>query len=181
MVWELESNTEGFQTFQLVEFEESSIVFAEMFNGVELISDHKWNPVYVEVADEGMESDYPHFWGSSGVPIVSENAKIILEDVLGNEVEFLPIMLGEKIYYAIHIIKHLDAVDRTKTEFRQLPSGLIVGFKKLHFIQNVIENHNIFKVYLNNNLYGTSIFVSDVLKEIVIKHQLKGFKFKQFS
>lgn len=178
MIWELESNTEGFQTFRLVEFERKSKVFSNAFNGAELIRDHKWSPVFVEVADDGMESDFPHFWGATGVPMISENAKRILEDVLEHEVEFLPVMYGEITYYAIHVLKNLHAVDRTKTELRQLPSGLIVGFKKLHFIQNVIENHHIFKVYLNDNLYSTSIFVSNVVKETVTKHQLIGFKFK---
>lgn len=138
-----------------------------------------WTVKFIEIIDEGYQSDFPIFWGKSGVQIISEKAKGVLEPLVGNNVEFLPLIhktTNEK-YYAIHVLCVLDALDINNTIFEKLSSGLIIGCEKFVFTPDVIQNEVIFKVYVNKRIHPTAVFVSDEFRNVVLESDLEGFEF----
>ncbi|MCG3797071.1 imm11 family protein [Bacillus toyonensis] len=148
-IWELKSSFDGYQSFQLLSLE------------------------------EGNQSDFPHFWGEVGTPMVSEKAKQFLESMLGNNVEFLPLIhnVTGEVYYIINVLNAIDAIDYEKAILKKLRSGLVIDFKKYAFLPNMVKNQTIFKVYLNEILHIPSVFVSDEFRNAVLKSDLKGFEF----
>ncbi len=90
-IWQLKSSTDDYETFQLLDYEEGKKYFKTSFNSVVSLSD-SWMPKFIEVTDEGKSSDSPIFWGKSGVQIISEKAKNVLEPIVGENIEFLPLI-----------------------------------------------------------------------------------------
>ncbi|KEK20309.1 hypothetical protein BAMA_17905 [Bacillus manliponensis] len=177
-IWQLKSSTDDYQTFQLLNYEEDKGYFKNTFNSTVSLSG-SWTPKFIEITDEGYQSDCPIFWGKSGVQIISEKAKQVLEPLVGNNVEFLPLIhktTNEK-YYAIHILHVLDALDINNTIFKKLSSGLIIGCEKFVFIPSVVQNEMIFKVYINKRVHPNYFFVSDEFRNAVLESDLKGFEF----
>ena len=117
---------------------------------------------------KGKSSDYPIFWGKSGVQIISEKAKNVLEPIVGDNIEFLPLIhkqTTQKILYAMHVLKVLEALDTNKTIFDKLSSGLIIGCKKFVFIPYVVQHEPVFKLNINGKVHPNYLLVSDQLKE----------------
>ncbi|MDO3677896.1 imm11 family protein [Paenibacillus ehimensis] len=175
-IWKIESDIKGYNSLQLVNFEDDQERFFGKFESSTPLQE-SWGEVQVYTIEEGEFSDLPHFWGYSKARVISEKAKNILESKLSNSVEFLPLQHKEERYYVLHVLSIFQAVDYESVLLRKLPTGLVVGFEKYAFNPEVINGHNIFKVFLNERVYGTETFVSDEIKEIVEKNNLKGFKF----
>ncbi|MGG5757918.1 imm11 family protein [Bacillus toyonensis] len=177
-IWELKSSTNDYQTFQLLNYEEDKKYFKNDFNSTVSLLD-SWTAKFIEIIDEGYQSDCPIFWGKSGVQIISEKAKGVLEPLVGNNVEFLPLIhktTNEK-YYAIHVLRVLDALDINNTIFEKISSGLIIGCEKFVFIPSVVQNEMFFKLYINGNIYPNYILVSDEFRNAALESDLKGFEF----
>ena len=140
-IWQLKSSTDDYETFQLLNYEEDKKYFKTSFNSMVSLSD-SWTPKFIEVKDEGKLSDSPIFWGKSGVQIISEKAKNVLEPIVGDNIEFLPLIHKQtnKKYYAMHVLRVLEALDTNKTIFDKLSSGLIIGCKKFVFIPYVVQD-----------------------------------------
>lgn len=85
-------------------------------------------------------------------------------------------MTGE-VYYIINVLNAIDAVDYEKAILKKLRSGLVIDFKKYAFLSNMVKNQTIFKVYLNEILHISSVFVSDELRNAILESDLKGFEF----
>ncbi|KXY32706.1 Uncharacterized protein BWINRA5_04620 [Bacillus mycoides] len=177
-IWQLKSSTKDYQTFQLFNYEEDKKYFKNDFNSTVSLLD-SWTAKFIEIVDEGYQSDCPIFWGKSGLQIISEKAKSVLESLVGNNVEFLPLIHKEanEKYYAIHVLCVLDTLDINNTIFEKLSSGLIIGCEKFAFTPNVIQNEMIFKVYVNKRIHPTAVFVSDEFRNTVLESDLKGFEF----
>ncbi|CAI8805992.1 imm11 family protein [Bacillus pseudomycoides] len=178
-IWELRGSVNDYESFQLLNFDQDhEKYFDGKFDLAKRLS-HSWGDILIECVEEGKQSDCPHFWGRNGTLLISNKAKKLLEALIGNEVEFLPLMhnVTNEPYYAVHVLNHLDAIDNTNTIFKKLRSGLIVGCEKYSFISNVIENEDIFKVFLNNYVYSISVFVSDKLRNAILESDLTGFEF----
>ncbi|MEX0379687.1 DUF1629 domain-containing protein, partial [Bacillus sp. S4] len=111
-IWQLKSSTDDYETFQLLNYEEDKKYFKTSFNSMVSLSD-SWTPKFIEVTDEGKLSDSPIFWGKSGVQIISEKAKDVLEPIVGDNIEFLPLIHKEthEKYYAMHVLRVLEALD----------------------------------------------------------------------
>lgn len=177
-VWEIKARLDNSRTFQLSNFENDySKYFKGKFGSNTPLADI-WGNIVTETADEGEQNDCVHFWGESGVYVFSEKAKKIYE---GIGIEFLPLVhknTGE-IYYAIHVMNILDTVDYSKTTFEKLNTGLVIGFEKICFKPDVLTDVDIFMVYLYQNVYTTSVFVSDRFKDVALMSDLKGFIFNE--
>ena len=87
-IWQLKSSIDDYETFQLLNYEEDKKYFKTSFNSMVSLSD-SWTPKFIEVKDEGKLSDSPIFLGKSGVQIISEKAKNVLEPIVGDTIEFL--------------------------------------------------------------------------------------------
>ncbi|PHA68694.1 imm11 family protein [Bacillus toyonensis] len=177
-IWELKSSSDNYESFQLLNYKKDKKYFEGKFNSTTILLD-SWGEIFIESLEEGKHSDFPHFWGETGAPMVSEPAKKLLEPLIGANVEFLPLIhntTGE-VYYVVHVLNVLDAIDSDKAIFKKLITGLIIGCEKFAFTPNVIQNEMIFKVYVNKRIHPTAVFVSDELKNTVLESDLKGFEF----
>ncbi|WP_028399079.1 imm11 family protein [Ectobacillus panaciterrae] len=179
-IWELKSDFNGYESIQLVNFDEDfDRYFDTRFpNPLPLLSN--WEDVYVKTIEkEAMRarSDFPHFWVDVGTSVVSEKAKVALQGLVKNSVEFLPLIHDEYQYYAIHVLKIIDAIDYKKAVLKRLSSGFVIGFDKYEFIKERVLNQHIFKVYLNDNIHRTATFVSDVFRDLALESELTGANF----
>ncbi|EOO22643.1 MULTISPECIES: imm11 family protein [Bacillus cereus group] len=179
-IWQLKSSTDDYETFQLLNYEEDKKYFKTSFNSMVSLSD-SWTPKFIEVTDEGKSSDSPIFLGKSGVQIISEKAKNVLESIVGDNVEFLPLIHKQtnKQYYAMHVLRVLEALDTNKTIFDKLSSGLIIGCKKFVFIPYVVQDEPIFKLNINGKVHPNYLLVSDQFKNVILESELKGFQFTE--
>ncbi|MED1092697.1 imm11 family protein [Bacillus paramycoides] len=177
-IWQLKSSTNDYQTFQLSNYEEDKKYFKNAFNSTISLSD-SWVAKFIEIIDEGDQSDCPIFWGKSGVQIISEKAKQILEPLVGNNVEFLPLIhkTENEKYNVIHVLRVLDALNVDNTIFKKLNSGLIIGCEEFSFIPSVVQNEMVFKVYINKKIHPNYLLVSDEFRNMVLESDLKGFEF----
>ncbi|EOO18980.1 MULTISPECIES: imm11 family protein [Bacillus cereus group] len=178
-IWELKSSFDNYKSFQLLNLKEDrKKYFDEKIDLAIKLSD-SWGEIRIKCVEEGNQSDFPHFWGEVGTPMVSEKAKKFLEYMLGDNVEFLPLIhdvTGEG-YYIINVLNVIDAIDYEKAILKKLRSGLVIDFKKYAFLSNRVKNQTIFKVYLNEILHIPSVFVSDEFRNAVLESDLKGFEF----
>ena len=178
-IWELKSSFDDYESFQLLNLEgDSKKYFEGKIDSAAKASD-SWGEIRIKCVEEGNQSDLPHFWGEVGTPMVSGKAKKFLESILGDNVEFLPLihdMTGE-VYYIINVLNAIDAIDYEKAILKKLRSGLVIDFKKYAFLSNMVKNQTIFKVYLNEILHIPSVFVSDEFRNTLLESDLKGFEF----
>ena len=175
-IWQLKSNFDGFETLQLVNADQDYDKYfkEKIYTNFPLINE--WESVYVHTQDGEKYSDNPHFWAGAGIPVFSKKAIDALQELLKDDVELLPIVHNKYEYFIIHITNVLDAIDYDKTQLKRLKSGLIVGFENYAFLGDKVKS-NIFKVYLNNKIYPSSVFVTDKFREYAIKSRLVGFDF----
>lgn len=176
-IWRLEIDFRDYESFQLVNKDKeflkqfkSSILSGKEQNG-------RLDGLEVEVIDGNAISDLSKFWNASGTMLFSEKAKICLEDLVNNCVEFIQIKYKERVMYIVNIVAIIDAVNYKNAVFRKLDTGLIVGLNKYSFITNKIKGDNIFKVILNDRIFTTEIFVTSEFKTKVEENKLLGFKF----
>ncbi|MGG2134689.1 DUF1629 domain-containing protein [Bacillus sp. S2(2024)] len=177
-IWELKSSTDDYQSFHLLNYKEDNKYFKKQFNSKGKLS-NSWTDIFIKLEDKGTRSDCPIFLGKSGVRMISGKAKQILEPLIGDNVEFLPLIhtITNEKYYAIHVLNVLDALDSDNTVFEKLSSGLIIGCEKYSFIPSIVQNQAIFKIYINKIIHPTAIFVSDEFRNAVLESDLKGFEF----
>ncbi len=166
---------DDFKVFNLRDFDRDS---KKIESGIDKgIRVKGWNILEIKASSNELEGDNPHFFGYSETPLISESAKEALLKFEPN-MEFLPVFdyETEKTYYLVNILKIIDAIDYERSIFRKLPSGLVVGLEKYAF-KDTAKDEPIFKIYLNNRVKTTEVFVNDVFKESVETNNLKGFKF----
>lgn len=178
-IWELKSSFDDYESFQLLNLEENSKKYFEGKIDSAAKASNSWGEIRIKCVEEGKQSDFPHFWGEVGTPMVSEKAKKFLEPKLVDNVEFLPLIhdVTGEVYYIINVLNAIDAVDYEKAILKKLRSGLVIDFKKYAFLSNMVKSQTIFKVYLNEILHIPSVFVSDELRNAILESDLKGFEF----
>ncbi|QWH41796.1 hypothetical protein EXW53_08905 [Bacillus mycoides] len=178
-IWVLKSVLDNFESFQLLNFEGDHKKYIDgKINSITHLA-NSWGNILIECVEEGNYSDFPKFWGGIGAPMISEKAKRVLEPLIGENVEFLPLLRNatSEVYYLVHVLNVLDAIDGDKAIFKKLITGLVVGCEKFAFDSNTVRNEMIFKVYINGKIHPTAVFISDELKILIEQSDLKGFEF----
>ncbi|EJQ61490.1 hypothetical protein IG7_05440 [Bacillus cereus HuA2-4] len=178
-IWELKSGLDNYESYQLLNLNTDYKRFFEGEIDSAVKMSDSWGEILVKYAEEGKYTDFPKFWGEVGTPMVSRKAKELLEPLISNNVEFLPLIHADtgETYYIINILNTIDAIDYDKAVLKKLRSGLAVNFKKYAFLPDLVENQKIFKVYLNQTLFITTVFASDELKNLIQQSDLTGFEF----
>ncbi|SMP32715.1 hypothetical protein SAMN06265361_10932 [Laceyella tengchongensis] len=177
-IWQLQSLlNEDFQSLQLVHFEQDyNKYFDKRFFEVEPMFEF-WQPVEVYIIEEGKrKSDCPPFWGCSFALVFSERALGVLEDLVKEKVEALPLVHPEDNYWLIHILHAIDAVDYEKAIVETTESGRLIDFEKYAFSKEKVKGEHIFQVYLGDQVHPV-VFVSDEFKHVVEANRLVGFEF----
>lgn len=118
----------------------------------------------------------------NGWLIVSKNFFDLMEDIVGETIQYLDINITNSItkeeyknYKVANVTTLLDALDLENSiyDFFELDDEKILSVEKYALKREKIKNYNIFK--LKDECIP--IFVSEKVKEIVEKNSLTGFQF----
>lgn len=136
---------------------------------------HDWEPPPVTI--DGKSHRLRDFvsWMAKA-PVVSERAKDAMENLLGPNVEFLPLIeLRGKQYFAINVLKLVDCLDIANSEivYGATDPRRIMNIKRYALLPDRIEDVPIFKV----PDYRSAVFVTKPFVDLVIKAKLTGAKF----
>ena len=145
---------------------------SDAFRFVELERD-KSNPREKEFMD------CSKLWITSGIVLFNQKAKDCLEGVFGDYVEFVPAKYQDDIYYIVNVLNIIDGLNYEKSEFEKLDDGRPYSINKFSLRPNMVNNISIFKLFLEESIYSTEIFVSQEVKDIVEENGLTGFSFEE--
>ena len=123
--------------------------------------------------------DCSHVWIAVGIVLFNQKAKDCLEGVFGDYVEFVPAKYQDDIYYIVNVLNIIDGLNYVKSEFEKLDDGRPYSINKFSLRPNIVNNISIFKLFLEDRIYSTEIFVSQEVKDIVEANGLTGFSFEE--
>ena len=123
--------------------------------------------------------DCSHVWIAVGIVLFNQKAKDCLEGVFGDYVEFVPAKYQDDIYYIVNVLNVIDGINYERSEFRKTGDGKPYAVNKFSFRPNIVNNISIFKLFLEDRIYSTEIFVSQEVKDIVEANRLTGFSFEE--
>ena len=136
----------------------------------------EWEPVELKrMYGEGLPlSDFPHYYSN---PVMSDSAIKILDPLIKDSVEYLPLVFDEKNYTMVNVTKILNVIDYEKSEYETFPdSERILMFDKYSFrICDDLLNNDLFKIIDEPKSY---VFASDRFKKCVEDNGLTGFNFE---
>ena len=170
-IYELEFDVDNYKSIELTENRNAD--FYQMFDGRSL--KEAWDELTVKYydEDEGLKTgDAPGFT----IPVFNKKSLDILFTKIKNEVEILPLRIGNENLYGINVLTILDAVNYEKSDYKMFRDGKrIMKFNKISFKDSIIQGKNIFKIV---DLKRSLIFVSEEFKRIVEENGLEGFLFE---
>ncbi len=175
-VWILYSILDGFASLSSVD-DDKCFEIVINFDGRSLISG--WEPLeytkYKAHKDLPL-SDKPS--AGPNFPIVSLKAVKYLKEVLGENVEILPVYIDEQEFFLINKLEVLDCLDYEKSEIEYFSGEpkRIMEIVKYSFIEQKLKGKNIFRIKEQKK---TGPFVTDKFKEAVEKSGLEGFEFRE--
>lgn len=141
------------------------------FNGATLLD--KWEVIKVKEIRNKKQGDFPSLL--PGVPVLSEKALKVLDQLIKPSVEVLPLNCEGSTVYAINVIDILDCIDYASSEYKTYSgSSRIMRFIKYSFKPDIIKGNHIFKIIDEPT---RKPFVSDEFKKLVEENGLLGFKF----
>ena len=123
--------------------------------------------------------DCSKLWIAVGIVLFNQKAKDCLEGVFGDYVEFVPAKYQDDIYYIVNVLNIIDGLNYEKSEFEKLDDGRPYSINKFSLRPNMVNNISIFKLFLEESIYSTEIFVSQEVKDIVEENGLTGFSFEE--
>jgi hypothetical protein len=135
-----------------------------------------WIPHKVSLFHKSKKyTDFPVFWQSSGSLIVSDKALKLLENILSEFVQFLPLAHEKYTYYLGNVTNVVDCLDENNCEINRFSDGRISTIEKYAFFIDKVKDQLIFKI--PQELNG-DFFVSEKFKEIIESSKLKGYQFR---
>ena len=123
--------------------------------------------------------DCSQVWITTGIVLFNQKAKDCLEGVFGDYVEFVPAKYQDDIYYIVNVLNIIDGINYEKSEFEKRDNGRPYSVNKFSFRPNIVNNISIFKLFLDDRIYSTNLFVSQEVKDIVEENGLTGFSFEE--
>ena len=123
--------------------------------------------------------DCSKLWITTGIVLFNQKAKDCLEGVFGDYVEFVPAKYQDDIYYIVNVLNIIDGLNYEKSEFEKRDNGRPYSINKFSLRPNIVNNISIFKLFLEDRIYSTEIFVSQEVKDIVEENGLTGFSFEE--
>ncbi len=170
-IYELESQANKYDYFVIGDDKVvDQMLFDYKFDGNRVA--HRWQPVKVKIDEKDERPcDKPTF---SYGPVFSRRALDILGDIIGSNVEILPLIYEKGDYYLINVINLLDCINYEKAQYIPFSSGRPMRFVQYSFKENLVKSVDIFKIV---EFPKVTVFVSEKFKEVVTKNKLTGFKF----
>lgn len=110
------------------------------------------------------------------LPVFSKTALEKLYSLIKDDIEIFPLDCKLGDYFLINVTTVLDAFDRENAKFDLFDnSERIMYVEKYAFYENIIKDHNIFKISIQRISH---IFVSEKFVETIEKNELTAFRFK---
>jgi hypothetical protein len=169
-IWHLDFELDEFDN--LLPVKELSLDEIYSFNGSSKKA--QWIPITVKKMEDKELSNAPGFY--SHIPVFDKITLEVVNNLIKDSTEVLPLICSEGEFYIINVIEVLDCIDYDKSEFKTYRDGKrIMRFIKYEFIKNVVDGKHIFKI-VDEPLRRP--FVSEEFRQKVIDYNLKGFKFE---
>ncbi len=179
-IWKLRLDAgkrEDSQQYQLVNDDNHFLEdFDTMINSLERQL-WKLRELEVHVISGRKEFDISYLWNGTSLFLLNGRAKNILEPVLSEYVEFLPVIY-KKPLYLMHVLRVADALDLDNI-IADTCAGKIGYIKKFAFKEERIPPFPIFRILCEGMLYTGVIFVKDEFKKIIEENGLTGFSFEE--
>ncbi len=135
---------------------------------------YSWEAVELITVEEGLYGDIISYSKSPEKPVFTSKATGILEDLIKDSVEILPVRHQKYDCFVINIVDVVDCLDYQASKFSRW--GVI---EKYCIIEERVRGHNIFLVHVKDRKTPSLIpLVSDEFRERVLNNGLKGLKFK---
>ncbi len=167
-IWHLGADVNNFDNLIPIKEEDWNLL---RFDGIRL--SNIWKSIPVRVIEDRKKSDTPGL--SAGIPVFSSRSIEVLNDLMADSVEILPLRCRKGDYYAINVLNVLDCIDYESSEFKKFEnSGRIMRFIKYSFKPNYVNGKHIFKIV---DEPVRRPFVSDEFRNRVLDNELVGFKF----
>ncbi|MEY8743370.1 imm11 family protein [Paenibacillus tundrae] len=134
-----------------------------------------WTTINVETLHKKTYSDFPKF--RIGKPVISKRVKETMEQeqLLKEEVEFLPLMNDNDELFMLNVTNILDCVDYNRSGIDRFEDGSWFRFNKLVFDPTKIPDGTcMFKI---KETAGVQVFVTEKFKEWIEEHKFKGLHF----
>jgi hypothetical protein len=134
---------------------------------------------YPDILDEG--KNITNFISYRAHFACDEKTRSILQTLIGQDVEFLPLydVATAQNYYLIRILRVIECLDHSQSEFEySRSSDSVKRVKKYVFPKQCLEPAHIFRIpELNYSL----VYVSTTFKELVETHKLTGIECQELN
>ena len=169
-IWKLDCDVDNYENLML---EDMDLELLHSFDGRSIRD--KWEPLNVKRMYNRKFSNTPGL--ASHIPIFDNIAVEVLKEYLDENVEILPLICDDKMFYAINVVNVQDCIDYSKSKYICFRDGTrIMRFMKYSFDEIKVQNvGHIFKL---KDEPLKCPFVSDRFRETVIENKLQGFKFE---
>lgn len=144
-----------------------------------------WEPIYVEYASDvydDMDERYervPNFPSISGNITCDEESKLILDELVHDHVEFLPLLshtIKDRQLYILYPKTILDCLDNEQSEFVRTRTGYIRGISRHVFRSDCISDTPIFRLPIAGSP-SSRPYVSDEFQQLIEDNNLTGLEF----
>jgi hypothetical protein len=142
---------------------------------------NSWNKPKVEVIRDNEAnlnlpaSDFPSL--ASHVPVFSQQAIMILNGLLKDNGEILPLSCQKGAYFAFNVTRVVDALDQSSSIVKRFKSsGRIMDIVEHKYYKDKLSNLTIFKI---PQVSLMNVYVTDHFVRIVQSNSLKGFEFQK--
>lgn len=139
---------------------------------------NRWVPPRVRLLTELhrqqlQRGDLP--WYSSYVMTVTRRARTVLEEIVANDAEFLPLECEEEELWLMHPWRSVHALDAAGSDFALLPSGRIREVTRYAFLEARIQK---LACFIDQRLPGR-LFVTDAVVTAINNAKLTGTSFQE--
>lgn len=164
----------GFLRFTETYTHEAGFPVSDQFDKGKSISS-SWQPVLLEVhTSRGPLSDFPVC--PMGPPILSQKAWGVLQPLIGDAVEALPVATPLGTYFALNVLDVIDCLDYEQSEISYYPASMNGGLHRIIKYQlnsDLIKRKHIFKIPERM----TEAIVSEDFKRLSENALLNGLDF----
>ena len=131
----------------------------------------KWRPIKVVADKHGGSGDFPSFLPH--VPAFSRRALDVLQPLLGDAIEALPLDFGRLEFFAIHVLEVVDCLDENLSVIKRFPSGGVMSIRKHVFDEKCVGERLMFRIR-EAPLWG--VYYTDRFKQLLETAKLEGLK-----
>jgi hypothetical protein len=135
-----------------------------------------WEPLYVELYhdEEGWEQNKPigDFIQLFG-PSINKKARNILEPLIGNTVEFLPLETSTGLFWALNV-SWINCLDLPRSDVKYFSNGKVLSVERYSFFEERLKDIHMFHII---ELRASGWFVSDEFRKAVEDNDFQGLLF----